>query len=161
MKEEQVRIGMEGTKVLIGEGLELKEVLTRKEMADCYFIRMKVFVLTQNVPIAEEIDGRDNFADHYLLLKDRRPVGTLRVTLEEGHYIHIGRVSVLLEEQGKGYGKKMMEAAMEIYHRRYPSYKFEIEAQVHARKFYEKLGFVCPDERVFLDSGIEHVMMYK
>lgn len=161
MEIEKFRTERTGTLVKIDENLVLKEVVTREEMADCYSIRTDVFILGQNVPVRDEIDGRDNEADHFLLLVNGKPVGTLRVLIEEGKYIHIGRVAVLQEERGKGYGRKMMEGVLGLYHREYPSYVFKIEAQVHARAFYEKLGFMCKDGKTFLDAGIEHVMMFK
>ncbi len=57
-------------------------------------IRRVVFIQGQNVPEAEERDGKDKDALHFIAFEDELPVGTARILLNDG-IGKIGRVAVL------------------------------------------------------------------
>jgi ElaA protein len=126
-------------------------------------IRRLVFVEEQHVPVAEEIDAYDSLANagavHFLARLDGEPAGTARLLLDAppGEYPHIGRVAVLRELRGRGYGRAIMGAVHDEARRRgYTG--ATLGAQLQALPFYERLGYVARGP-VFLDAGIEHRMM--
>lgn len=138
----------------------IDRVETAADMAAALAVRTRVFVEEQHVPIEEEVDAYDDIAAagvvHVLGRLDGVPIATARLLLEthDGGYPHIGRVAVLAEHRGRGYGREVMAAL----HREARARGFAgvtLAAQMHAVGFYEGLGYVARGP-VFLDAGIEH-----
>jgi predicted GNAT family N-acyltransferase len=130
--------------------------LTR-DIATCQRLRRVVFIEEQGVSEAEEVDGLDGSAIHFLALNDGRPVGTARL-LVKGDTGKIGRVCVLPEARGTGLGAALIEAALDEL-RRVPGVSTAVlGSQSQATAFYEKLGFAVEGEE-FLDAGIAHRRM--
>lgn len=119
----------------------------------CSTIRKVVFIEEQNVPQAEEWDGRDPQCLHFLLHVDDRAMGTARL-LPDGH---IGRVAILEEARGQGLGLQLMDAVM-AEARRLGHSAVHLDAQTYAIPFYERLGFVAHGDE-FLDANILHYHM--
>lgn len=127
---------------------------TPKQIEQCLAIRLQVFVEGQQVPLAEELDGKDEESTHYLLTVDAEPVGVARVRLLND-YAKIERVGVLEHFQGKGLGKKIMQVILADLQQQPEVCWARLGAQTHAIAFYEGLGFaVCSEE--YLDAGIPH-----
>ena len=118
-------------------------------------VRYEVFVIGQNVPVELEVEEADFNYTHILALADGKPVGTARLTTDG----HIGRVAVLKEYRKYGIGKEMMKQIEEVAFEMGFSL-LELNSQVHAVPFYEKLGYEVYGE-VFLDAGIKHRHMKK
>jgi predicted GNAT family N-acyltransferase len=123
-------------------------------------IRYQVFVKEQNVPAEEEIDTYDPVSLHILVhMKNDEgypiPVATGRL-IPDGH---IGRIAVLKPYRGMGIGRLVMEVlekkAMEKGIK-----SVELDAQLRAISFYEKLGYVSFGGQ-FTDAGILHKKMKK
>lgn len=121
----------------------------------CRAIRRAVFIVEQNVPEAEEWDGRDDAAIH-LLARDAsgRAIGTARILLL-GATGKIGRVAVLKEARGTGAGAALIRAALAELHAMPGITRAKLGAQTHAIGFYEKLGFVAYGPE-YDDAGIPH-----
>jgi predicted GNAT family N-acyltransferase len=131
-----------------------KRISSIEEMQKCFEIRKKVFIEGQNVPVNEEIDGKDGQSDHYLLYVAEVAVGTARVRYVDD-IAKVERVAILDEYQGKGLGKKIMEAILLDVKECNRVASVKLSAQVYAIPFYEKLGFsLCSDE--YIDAGIPH-----
>lgn len=136
-------------------------VTNQQELDEALAVRYRVFVEEQHVPIEEEIDHYDvapwdnPAVVHVLGRYDGIPVAAARLMLDhpEG-YPHIGRVAVLAELRGRGYGAAVMAVLHEEARLRGYS-GVTLAAQLHAIPFYERLGYVARGE-VFLDAGIEH-----
>ena len=116
-------------------------------------VRRTVFIDEQGVPEAEELDGEDANARHFLAEDDAgQPIGTARL-LGSGQ---VGRMAVLPQWRRRNVGAQLLtravaaaqEAGLAVF----------LDAQTHARSFYERLGFEASGE-VFLEAGIEHVRM--
>lgn len=123
----------------------------------CIAIRWQVFVQEQNVPAAEERDEYDATARHFLAHLDGVPLGTARVVLKgDGATAKIGRVAVLAAARGKGVGA----ALMRFIESQAGAASCELNAQVHALKFYQALGFEAYGE-AFQENGIPHRRMRK
>ncbi|TDO06872.1 putative GNAT family N-acyltransferase [Halomonas ventosae] len=130
--------------------LAIKEGSWDELEAEASEIRRVVFIEEQQVPRAEEWDGRDPDCRHFLALLEGRPVGTARLLPDA----HIGRVAVLAEARGLGIGLALMRAAIEAA-RRDGHAMVELAAQTHALAFYTRLGFEAFGDE-FLDAGIAH-----
>jgi predicted GNAT family N-acyltransferase len=131
-----------------------------QEFESCFKIRSQVFVDEQNVLRVLERDEYDNSALHFLLFVENIAVGTARVVLlEDGNTAKIGRVAVLQSHRGLGLGKQLM-SAIEIAPELSRCKRLTLQAQTHALKFYEKLGYI-EEGPEFLDAGIPHREMTK
>ena len=145
--------------------LEIRRVETQADMDDALSIRRAVFIDEQNVSEDEEIDGHDRDGGWlgevvqmtgYL---NGKPVVTGRLMPDTASDAdaHIGRVAVLKELRGKGYGRLFMLALHDEAGKRAYT-KLRLGAQLPAIPFYESLGYVASGD-VFLDANIEHRRM--
>jgi len=119
-------------------------------------IRWKVFVEEQAVPPWEEIDEFDEDAEHFAVAVDDVPVGTARIVDKGGGVGKIGRVAVLSEHRGNGFGQALMEHVIDRGFQRF--HTLILDAQMQVIPFYERLGFTAEGE-IFLDCDIEHRLM--
>jgi len=133
--------------------MNLAVVLTT-DLATCHALRRIVFIEEQNVPEAEEVDGRDGDALHLLARLDGQAVGCARILLA-GETGKIGRVCVLREWRGHGIGIALINAALEALRNTEGVERAKLGAQTHAIGFYEALGFVAEGPE-YLDAGIAH-----
>ncbi len=144
----------------------------------CLPIRMKVFVEEQKVPEDMEVDEHDPESVHLIacvhnnhtteeskdnmaLLQngDLTPVGTGRLYFEEGSSIaKIGRMAVLQEYRGSGIGGIVLRQLIGYAKISGIAKQIILNAQVEAKKFYEKQGFKEIGEP-FDEAGIPHVKM--
>ena len=134
----------------------IKCVESKAELEAAYAIRFKVFVDEQKVPEELELDEHDEGAVHLLALEDGLPVGCGRLVFFE-EYAQIGRVAVLREKRGGGFGKIICEGLLEIA-RESGAKKVILHSQCAVQEFYSRLGFVAEGE-VFDDAGIDHICM--
>ena len=116
-------------------------------------VRRAVFVDEQGVPEAEELDGEDAAATHFLATDATgAPIGAARL-LASGQ---IGRMAVLPTWRRRHVGAKLLAAAMEAAAAR--GLTVFLHAQVSALGFYQRSGFKAVGE-VFEEAGIEHRKM--
>lgn len=127
----------------------------QKDNADLRRIREAVFIAEQAVPPEQEWDADDVEAVHFLALEDGYAIGTARL-LADGQ---IGRVAVLRDWRGMNVGDALMQAVIAEAERR-GLREQKLTAQVHATRFYERLGFEVVSEE-FLEAGIPHVDMLR
>lgn len=117
-------------------------------------IRSRVFVHEQHVPPEEELDAMDDRCLHALARNEvGKPIGTGRL-LPDGH---IGRMAVDQAWRGRGVGSLVLRALVGEARRRGHS-QVLLAAQLHARPFYARHGFVEEGE-TFMDAGIPHRLM--
>ena len=135
------------------------EIAVTEDLGTCQALRRTVFIEEQNVPEADEVDGRDAGAVHLLATVDGRAVGTARL-LVSGDSGKIGRVCVLAEMRGKGIGARLIEAAVREFAANPAIGKVKLSAQISALPFYERLGFTAEGED-YLDAGIVHRDMFR
>lgn len=128
--------------------------LTKRELYEILRLRVDIFVVEQECPYPE-IDGKDYEATHIYLENEGEILAYARVYEEEGE-VHIGRV--ISKERRKGYGTRVLKAAIKAAEKFYDAKKIHIEAQTYARKFYENIDFVKISEPFLLD-GIYHIKM--
>ncbi len=128
-----------------------------EDIATCRQLRRVVFIEEQGVPEADEIDDHDDDAFHLLLTEDGSPLGSARLLLGDG-FVKIGRVCVLKQARGRGFGAALIRAALDVARTIPGTTKVTLGAQTRATEFYAALGF-APEGPEFLDAGIPHQEM--
>ncbi len=119
-------------------------------------IRTKVFVDEQGFSKELEHDEIDQKAVHVVIEDDGLPCATGRLFFDNGLW-HIGRMAVLKEKRGSRYGDLMIRMLAEKAFRAGVE-EIHVGAQISARGFYEKMGFlVCGEE--YAEEGVPHVPM--
>lgn len=121
-------------------------------------IRQEVFVEEQGFVV--EFDEIDEIAKHIVLFEDETPVGTCRYywSTEKGSHV-LGRVAVHKAFRGRCFGQALLQEA-ERQVLALHGQSLCLAAQVRAKPFYEKQGYVAAGDE-FLDEGCPHVWMYK
>ena len=134
-------------------GIEIQIVDWHDQRDTLKAIRKSVFIDEQHVPKELEWDGRDTECTQFLLTIDSAPVATARLTPEG----QIGRMAVLKNFRGKGFGSRLLATVIEQAKHAGHKQVF-LHAQVSVIEFYQRHGFTaCGD--VFIDAGIEHRSM--
>ena len=117
-------------------------------------IRRIVFVEEQKVPVAIELDGSDAGCRHWLACtRDGRAVATARLRPDG----HLGRIAVLEPWRGEGIGAEIVRVVLRDA-ASLGLLRVDLDSQVHARGFYQALGFEARGEE-FMEAGIPHVNM--
>lgn len=113
-------------------------------------------------PMAQTIDDLMNECTSKIILKaeiDNQIIGSIRA-IQKNEECHIGKLIVLPEYQGKGYGKKLL-LEIEKYFPKVVNFVLETGAKsANNIKLYEKVGYRIIDRGTFND-GIEAVVMSK
>ena len=141
--------------------LEVKawDQLSRKEINDIFSLRSEVFVVEQEC-IYQDVDGKDEKADHVLLIINNELVGYTRVFNENIYFkeASFGRAVVKKNHRGEGYGHLLVEKSLEHLKTNKQS-PIKISAQSHLKEFYSSHGFVVKGEE-YMEDGIPHIAMY-
>jgi predicted GNAT family N-acyltransferase len=140
----------------------VKLVETEVELEGAINVRMRVFVVEQQIPPEEELDDADATATHAIALQGGEVVGTGRMLLVEGDEegtCRIGRMAVDREWRRHGVGGQILEFLEEQASQLGLTHCL-LHAQEYVKNFYAGHGYV---ERgaVFLEAGIPHVEMVK
>lgn len=128
------------------------------EIAAALALREEVFCGEQGVSLAEERDGRDDEALHLVVVDDGVVVATCRL-LVEGTTVKLGRMAVSRTRRGLGLARALITEA-ETRARALGAERMALAAQLNAQALYDRAGYDAYGD-VFLDAGIEHVMMAK
>lgn len=126
--------------------------------AEAREIRQTVFVEEQG--FQEEFDGTDLEAWHLVLYDGEVPVATCRFFQDEsdGNYI-VGRIAVIKQYRGQNVGSRILERAEQEI-QKMGGKKVRLHAQVQAKPFYEKQGYMAHGE-VDFEEHCPHVHMEK
>lgn len=141
---------------------DIRTVNSEQERQDALTVRRVVFVHEQQVPEELEIDEHDQpgaDALHFVAYQNGQPVAAGRLRTYEPGTGKVERVAVVAQERSNGLGRLMMEA-IEQAGRTKGYQSLYLHAQLHARAFYEKLGYE-PVGDVFEEAGIPHIAMKK
>lgn len=143
-----------GLRVMLGTWSQLGEQAT--------VIRFDVFVQEQKVPVEEELDALDEHCVHALAFTSNVGGAVTDQAVATGRLLpdgNIGRMAVLSPYRRQGMGGAVLLALMNVAHEKGFA-QVTLGAQLHARGFYAKHGFIEQGE-VFLDANIEHILMKK
>ena len=133
--------------------------LTAKELYEILRLRVDVFVVEQKCSYSE-VDGKDLDAWHLWFEDEDGIAGYLRLLAPGVSFKEASIGRVIAKKRRCGIGNKLMQAGIEKMKEIYGDTDIRIEAQVYAREFYEKAGFVKVSEE-FLDDGIPHIEMLR
>jgi predicted GNAT family N-acyltransferase len=133
-------------------------VSTEQQRADALSVRIAVFVDEQGIARDDEIDEYDDTAVHCVGYAGGTPVAAGRLVLMDG-YGKIGRMAVLKEHRGRGFGALVL-AALEREGAARGASLFKLSAQLTARGFYDRAGY-APVGDVYDEVGIPHIAMEK
>jgi YbgC/YbaW family acyl-CoA thioester hydrolase len=126
-------------------------------------LRTEVFVQEQGVPLEMEHDALDVAAVHAVVFNRlNQAVATGRLYYPNGELAgvsKIGRMAVKRVLRGSDLGRTVLQALLDVALSRGDS-AVELHAQVSAKDFYAKQGFVQQGD-VFDEAGIAHVAMHK
>lgn len=131
--------------------------LTVDELYELLRIRADVFVVEQDC-VYQDLDGDDQRAIHLWLTVKDKIVAICRVCPAGTHMTEVSIGRVITTERGKGYGKQIMQAAIDAAIRIFKAKLIDLEAQEYAKGFYENVGFVQSSE-IFILDGIPHLKM--
>ena len=130
-----------------------------REKEDAFFVRRKVFVEEQGVPLSLELDELDKTADHFVVYTGTSPIGAGRIREANAGVGKVERVCVVPEYRGLQLGKLVMHA-LEDHAAAKGFEKVILNAQSYAVPFYEKLGYIITSPE-FMDADIPHRAMEK
>jgi predicted GNAT family N-acyltransferase len=122
-------------------------------------LRHDVFVVEQHVPLADELDGRDDEALHLVAVDASGAVVATCRLLGGGSTVTLGRMAVAAAARRRGLASRLLAEA-EAQARARGAAGIVLAAQTAALELYERAGYTRRGD-MFLDAGIEHVMMEK
>lgn len=128
------------------------------DLPAAFAVRHEVFTVGQGVPVPIERDGHDDSAVHVVAETGGKVVGTGRLVVR-GRTGVVGRMAVVAGARGRGAGAALL-AALEEQAERVGLAEIELHAQLPARGFYLRAGYL-PQGPTYLEAGIEHVTMRK
>ena len=131
--------------------------LTLDELYRLLRLRVAVFVVEQECPYME-LDDRDQAAVH-VWLEDAEGIQAYLRVMDRGvesEHVSIGRVIAV--KRRSGIGSRILEEGIRVAREVFGAATIYLEAQVYARRFYERQGFrQISDE--YIDDGIPHIRM--
>lgn len=147
----------------------IKILNNEKDLKSGFALRKEVFVKEQNVPLEIEIDEKDYLSStvHIGYYDNEKLVGVARITDLDTNVIHIGRVAIAKSHRSLGLGAKLISSCESVItlitsKSTVPApFTIELSSQLHAEKFYEKLGYMRANDTVYLEAGIQHIDMKK
>ena len=133
--------------------------LSRKEINDIFSLRSEVFIVEQECAY-QDVDGKDEQADHVMLYIDTELVGYTRVFPENTYFTEasFGRAVVKKKNRGEGYGHLLVEKSLKHLKEKKQS-PIKISAQSYLKDFYSSHGFTAKGEE-YMEDGIPHTAMY-
>lgn len=126
-------------------------------------VRLEVFAVGQAVPLAQEIDTRDEEpATIHLLTSevDGIPLGAGRLLMESEHpgQVHLGRLVVRSIVRGAGLGARVVAILEQTTLSHFGRSHVEVvpSAQEQVMGFYKHCGYRILNDHRYLDAGARH-----
>ncbi|MTG97664.1 MULTISPECIES: GNAT family N-acetyltransferase [Myroides] len=140
---------------------KLFDELTVNELYDILRLRTDIFVVEQNCPYPE-IDGKDKQCLHIYATHQDKVIACARIVPPGLSYpeISIGRVAIAPDYRKDGYGRVLMQLAIEKIAQEFGEQDIQIGAQCYLKKFYGSFGFK-PSSDDYLEDNIPHVDMIR
>lgn len=126
--------------------------LTKEELYMLLRQRAATFIVGQHC-VYQDLDEQDQRAIHLWLTAGGRLVAMCRICPMGTKLAEVSIGRVIAVEEGRGYGRAIMQAAIETAKARLPRFdKIKIESQQQAQGFYERLGFVATSEPYMMEE---------
>lgn len=121
-------------------------------------IRTEVFVKEQGIAPEDEWDADDATALHAVLFDvNGQALGNARLLQASASIAKVGRMAVLRDARGRGYGARLLQALIRCARQRNHQ-EVRLNAQETAKGFYAAYGFT-PMGEPFDEVGIPHIEM--
>ncbi len=122
-------------------------------------LRIEVFSVEQNC-IYQDLDGKDQSGWHLCGWDGDTLAAYCRILPAGISYDHpsIGRVVTAVSHRKGGYGRQLMQIAIDKTIEQFGDPCIKISAQLYLKAFYESLGFTTQGEP-YLEDGIPHIAM--
>lgn len=127
------------------------------ELFNIYKLRVSVFVVEQKCPY-QEIDDADKVAYHVYLEDEDGIEAYARVLPKGATYQEASIGRVISKKRRCGLGNRIVNEALKVAEEKFNEKIIKIGAQVYAKNFYEKCGFIQTSD-VYLEDGIPHIHM--
>ncbi|KAK1939008.1 putative acetyltransferase [Phytophthora citrophthora] len=139
-------------------------VKTPEDWEKARAIRLEVFIHEQNFDEEGEFDADDVHpsALHFIGtdVEEKKVVAAARVLVDDvKRTAKLSRVAVLSEYRGKRYGVTLMDAVEDYIRDRVDL--FFLAALIEKKGFYEKCGYRCINDEIFVDEGAKQCWMAK
>ena len=121
-------------------------------------LRYNTFVIEEKLPYEDEFEGDEDKFIHCCLYRGQELIATARIGVE-GEYARISRIAVKNGYRNQGKGTAIVEYAEDMA-KQFNKQSFLVIAQLHAKEFYEKMGYEAVGES-FIDAGLPHIKMVK
>lgn len=131
--------------------------LTCEELHEIYKLRVSVFVVEQSCAY-QEVDDADKAACHVWLQDESGIQAYVRVLPGGTVFEEVSLGRVIAVKRRCGLGSRIVAEGIRIAKEKFNADSICIEAQVYARRLYEKMGFVQVSDE-FLEDGIPHIKM--
>lgn len=142
---------------------ELKtfQQLSSFELYEVMRLRGEIFVVEQNCPFVDA-DGRDIPSHHLCGYRQNELVAYARIVPPEVCYSEpsIGRVLTAAKYRKLGYGKQLMQQAINVTESLHGNIPIRIGAQYYLKRFYEEFGFQDVND-YYVEDGIAHLVMLR
>jgi len=139
--------------------ITVKLVETEAELEGAVNVRMRVFVVEQQIPPEEEMDAADATATHAIALYQGHIIGTGRLLYLDNGGVQIGRMAVDRQYRRQGVGGRIL-ALLEEEARAQGVSTCLVHAQEYVKAFYAGSGYVEHGD-LFLEADISHIEMHK
>lgn len=131
--------------------------LTTDELYALLRVRNEVFIVEQGA-VYQDLDGDDQAAIHLWKTEGGEIKAMARVTPAGKHLPEDSIGRIITTERGKGLGMEVVRKALEVARERLGARRILIQAQLQAKGFYEKAGFVSVSEP-YMHEGLPHLDM--
>lgn len=140
--------------------IEIRSPKSTAEWESYYDLRYRILREPFGKPKGSERNEGDETGQHFALFENGLIQAVARLDQLEAGIFQVRFVAVDTEIQGKGYGKKIMEA-VEFTCKEHKAQKIVLHARDYALPFYEKLNYVLIGKSYKLFDVLQHYEMEK
>jgi len=131
------------------------------QQAGAYYVRIQGMAKQHNITLRREFDEHDKPDTKYIVITDDDfPIATCRLYRIDADSAAIGRVVVLPEYRGKGFGKRVMCEA-ENWLSELGFTLAVVESRDVAVGFYQSLGYIVTDSQIIHGDTFDCIRMEK
>ena len=118
----------------------VKLASSKEEFDQLKQLRIAVFVHEQGIPMALEMDDKDEISFHAVVMENSKILATGRLTPKENGLALLSRISVLESRRGEGLGVKVMHKLEEVA-REQGFNTLQLFPHVFLEDFYQNMGY--------------------
>lgn len=140
--------------------IEIRSPKTDSEWFDYYDLRYRVLRKPLNQPLGSEKNEGDSRGEHFALYENGVLQAIARLDNSAPQITQVRFVAVETSTQGRGFGKRIMEAVEEKA-KKDGNEKMILHARDYAVKFYENLNYTLIEKSYKLFDVLQHYLMEK